>query len=296
MRAIRRRHTSIIGVLMHGLTIMDETVGKSITPPLLAGILRGADIANYNVLLYPHLLYTLHKETNVPFLDGHIDGLLWFAPRMGDSVLTRIAQAGLPTIALLTKEVPDRIGFVDTDGADGVMQAMRHLFGLGHRRIAYMGSHRQSNFIDRHQGYRRALTAEKLPWNGSFDIALPEGWQNEDVSKALNGLRALPDPPTAVVAATDSMAHSLIRAALESGMKIPQDLSVVGFDDIPDAEHIGGGLTTVRQPFRAVGLLAAESLASLIAGAPVDSCRTTIRTELVVRNTTRPPSRVVCDP
>ena len=287
VRAIRRRQTRIFGVVLFGLDNLDVNVGKSIAPPLLAGINRAAEEAEYDVLLYPGWPYRPRRHPGLPFLDGHIDGLLWVAPKFMEPNLERLTQAGLPVVTLLTRHVPERVGYANADNLDAMHQIVAHLVSRGHRRITFCGPVNTSNFRDRYEGYRQALAAHGLPvgLEGEGIVSEPVIWPPV-LGLIVDRWLALPERPTAVVLPTDGWAGRLLDELTARGFQVPGDFAVVGFDDIPDAQQIGGGLTTIRQPFRQIGIAAVENLLSLIEGAPVENCRTTLPGELVVRHTT----------
>jgi LacI family transcriptional regulator len=286
-RAIRYRRTHILGVLIYGITDIDENVSRALTPPLLAGINTAADKAEYNVLLYSGWLNRPHRHPGLPFLDGHIDGLLWVSPGIEEPVLERVAAAGLPIVALLSRRVPDGVGYVASDNFGAMRSVVAHLAERGHHRIAFIGPIHISDFLDRRDGYRAALAEVGLPWDPELEVISNDNpWARPAYSQAIAAWLALAAPPTAIVAPNDGVAEILIEEVQALGRRVPEDIAITGFDDIPDAARIGGGLTTVRQPFRRIGEIAAERLLALIDGAPVDQCRITVPTSLSVRKTT----------
>ena len=195
-------------------------------------------------------------------------------------MLTRLADAGLPVVALLTRHVPEGIGFVNADNVGGTHALVAHLAALGHKRIAWLGSAdaSNSNFHDRREGYRQGMLAAGLTQEPALELTRP--WSRETFHQAVEAWLSLPDPPTAVVAADDDWAAAIAKAVLARGLRVPEDMAIVGFNDVPDAQRIGGGLTTIRQPFRQMGQLAVEQLLALVAGAPAADCRVTLPTEV----------------
>ena len=292
VRAIRHRRTRILGVLLFGVDNLDANVGVSLAPPLLSGINAAAHAAEFNVLLYPGWVYSPHRHPGLPFLDGHIDGLLWVAPEMHEPILERVAAAHLPVVALLTRHVPDGVGYVNADNGGAIHDVVQHLIEMGHRRIAYVGPASNSNFIDRWTGFQQALAAANLPLDAALqrpdmlDLPLNGWWDDNVYGPILDGFLALPERPTAIVLPDDGLAAHMIEQIEARGLSVPNDIAVVGFNDIPDARFIGGGLTTVVQPFRRIGEVAVERLLALIDGAPLDDCRVTVPTHLAIRATT----------
>jgi LacI family transcriptional regulator len=292
VRAIRRRRTHILGLLVFGLGSLDHHVEVSVTPPLVAGIYDAAEAMNEDILIYTGWPERPDRHSGLDFLNGHIDGLLWVAPRADASALLRLAAAGLPVVALLTRHVPDVTGYVNADNVESIKMLVRHLTSYGHRRIAFLGEVFSSNLRDRSEGYRLALEEAGLPYDPALDSAIFDVPYTDDRYNArLDMLFALPDPPTAIIVPDDGWARQVISDLRASGKRIPEDVCITGFNDIPDAKRIGRGLTTIRQPFREVGQVAVQRLVALIEGAPVEQCRVTLPTQLIVRNTTAPCSR-----
>ncbi|MBC8137653.1 MAG: LacI family DNA-binding transcriptional regulator [Fibrella sp.] len=287
VRAIRHRRSGIVGVMLFGLDTLDEGVGRSIVPPLLAGINAAAIAAGYNVLLYPGWLSWPQTQPGLPFLDGHVDGLLWIAPRWEEPALQRVADAGLPTVVVLSRHVPPGVGYVNADNFDAIYQSVQHLYALGHRRIAYCGPVHDSNFRDRQEGYRRALERVGLPFEPELEFVDTDFvWMRPTYSRVLDRWFALPAPPTAIVLPDDGLADRMITELAERGARVPEDVALTGINDLPDAERIGGGLTTIRQPFREMGRLAMERLLALLGGASIETCQVSVATTLTVRKTT----------
>lgn len=287
VRAIRQRRTYILGVMLFGLHALDQDVGGSLTPPLLAGINQAAIDAGYRVLLYPGWKDEVHRQPGLPFLEGHIDGLLWVAPEWNEPILEQVTHAGLPVVALLSRHVPEGAGFVNADNIGGTQQLVAYLVEKGHRRIAFIGPAHSSNFEDRLIGYRQGLQTCAIPYDPAIEIRFDADLRDQErYEKALDQCLGQPNPPTAIVAPNDGIADLIIRLLNVRGLRVPEDVAVTGFDDIPDAtQQIAGGLTTLRQPFRLVGEQAVRNLLKRIAGAPATECQTVIPVEVVVRRT-----------
>lgn len=286
MRAIHRRRTRILGVMMFDLSTLDQNTGTAIAPQLLAGINAAAFEATHNILLYTGLPYQSLNPLGNDFLDGHIDGLIWVSRERNEPTLERVAAAGLPTVALLTRQVPPGIGYVQADNIAGTRALVGHLAAQGHRRIAYLGTTHSGSVADRREGYRLGLGDVGLPYLSELitppsDNRLTEATITDMVAAWL----ALPLPPTAIMVQYDRFVAPVLSALRAQGRRVPEDVAVTGFDDAPEAQWLGGGLTTVRQPFARMGRLAVQSLIGMIEGTSVDDCRHIVPTELVVRTT-----------
>lgn len=286
VRAIRQQRTRILGVLIFGLRGLDVDLGQSLTPMLLAGISQAADRADHDILLYSGWPHNSKRHTGLNFLDGHIDGLLWVAPAMREPAMERAAAAGLPVVALLTRHVPEEVGYVNADNIAPIRQLFDHLVARGHRRIAYIGPNQASNFIDRYAAFLATQEAHGVARNERLESIIAIPWTDEACGEAVDRWFSLPQPPTAVIAADDGIAFRVCQALNRRGLRVPAEVAVTGFNDILDARHICGGLTTIHQPFHEIGSLATEKLLALIEGAPVDQCRVTMPITMITRYST----------
>jgi LacI family transcriptional regulator, xylobiose transport system transcriptional regulator len=172
----------------------------------------------------------------------------------------------------------------------GGLAATRHLLELGHRRVAMIsGPTEWLCCRARLDGYRAAMDAAGVPVDPELvraSILYEEGGLRDG-----RELLALPDPPTAIVTANDLQAVGVYEAARQAGVRIPADLSVVGFDDLPFTQWTGPPLTTVRQPLVDMGATAASMVLALAGGEPVPHTRVELATSLVIRQSTAAPSR-----
>ncbi len=181
-------------------------------------------------------------------------------------------QSGLPTI--------------DSDNLRGGQLATEHLLGLGHRRIAMLTGRPDLQSAQlREQGYREALSAAGVPADENL-ILVGDYDPQVSIERARHLLRA-PDPPTAVFAANDMSAIATIEAATELGLRVPADLSVVGFDNIPESALCTPPLTTINQPIRRMGEQSIQLLLRLMRGDHVEATHLTLATDLVVRQSTQ---------
>ena len=203
--------------------------------------------------------------------------------------LAAFSKSRIPLVVIDPLSLPRRdIASIGTTNFSGGLTATQHLISLGHRRIAYLGAASDVVFNQaRVHGYRAALEAAGL--------RVPEGYVlsgEYDYEAGVAGgsfLLGLPERPTAVFAATDESAAGLIEAARSLGLRVPEDLSIVGFDDAPVARLLSPPLTTVRQPLHEMGRLALKTALRLAAGEKLDSHHVELATELIVRSSTGPP-------
>ncbi|MEY9863786.1 LacI family transcriptional regulator [Catenulispora sp. GAS73] len=210
-----------------------------------------------------------------------VDGAVLVTPTVVD------VNYGAPVVAVDPHAGSSSFPTVDADSLRGAHLATEHLLALGHRRIAMLTGRKDLESAKlREQGYREALAAAGVPFEESL---VRVGGYDADVSAlAAHELLTLPRRPTAVFAANDVTAIATVEVARDLGLRVPQDLSVVGFDNIPESALCTPQLTTVNQPIRTMGERAVEMLIRLIRGEPVERTHLTLATELVVRGSTAP--------
>ena len=208
---------------------------------------------------------------------------------MSAAEVAALARMRLPIVVIDPINMPrSRIVSVGSTNFTGGFTATQHLLDLGHRRIAYIGGTATAacNRARMH-GYRSAMEAAGAPIaeahvrNGRFRYV-------DGVTEG-TALLALEQPPTAIFAANDETALGVLEAARTHGLRVPQDLSVVGFDDTDVARVAAPPLTAVAQPLRKMGAVAMRTALRLAAGERVDSHHVELATELVVRDSTAPP-------
>lgn len=205
--------------------------------------------------------------------------------------LNELARSGLPLVVLDPLHLPDsRVNSVGATNFAGGLAATRHLLSLGHRRIAYLGGPALAVCNQaRMHGYRAAMEAEGAPVPDAY--VRPGEFTYETGLLGAGALLDLPQPPTAIFAGNDEIAVGAVEAARARGLRVPEDLSVVGFDDNDAARTSAPPLTTVRQPFAEIGRAALEAVLQLAEGRPLNSHRVELATQLVVRESTAPPRR-----
>src|SRR5207253_2649323 len=170
----------------------------------------------------------------------------------------------------------------------GADQAMRHLLALGHRRIAIItGPHGWVATEDRRRGYHAALAAAGILPDPELEVE--SNFEIDGGEQAANLLLDLPEPPTAIFAFNDNHAIGTLRAARARGLRVPDDLSIVGFDDVEHATIVSPTLTTVRQPLAEMGRTAVNMLQRLLDRQRFETLHIELATRLVVRESTAPP-------
>lgn len=216
------------------------------------------------------------------------DGLVSIVAVPDDDARRALEEAGTPLVVVDPRQPPpEGMLSVGATNFQGGLEATAHLLSLGHRRVATItGALEQDNAIARLAGYRAALIRagvtidDDLVQVGTYGVT--SGYEGA------RRLLALDDPPTAVFASSDDTAFGALRAFREAGVRVPDDVSLVGFDDLPVAPWIDPALTTVRQPLAEMGATAVD-LVHRARTASGHTLRTELATSLVVRASTAPP-------
>jgi len=211
-----------------------------------------------------------------------IDGAVLVTPSISER------RTGFPLVAIDPHTGPMELPTVDADNLGGAVSATRLLLGLGHRRIAFLAGRPDLESARlREQGFREAMAAAGI----SVDPALVRigDYDPERAEAPVRELLALADPPTAIFAANDLTAIRTMEVAAALGLRVPEDLSVIGFDNIPESAMSVPALTTVTQPLHEIGAAAMRMLLAFLAKEEVTAPHLRLPTSLVVRESTAAP-------
>jgi LacI family transcriptional regulator len=253
---------------------------------VLVGLQHGAGAKGYDLLLFAT------DEPGNGFGGTHsylrraehhgVDGVVVMGLHGPDPEIERLTASPIPCVAVDAKPGGPRTGSVMSENGDGAAQAVRHLHELGHTRIATItGALATEPAIDRLAGYHEELT--RLGLDSRDEYVVEGDFYDESGYRATRRLLELSERPTAIFAASDQMAAGALRAAHDLGVRVPEDLAVVGFDDITLAGVIQPPLTTVRQEMHAIGEAAANSLSRMIDDPDAEPTHELVPTRLVVR-------------
>jgi LacI family transcriptional regulator len=219
----------------------------------------------------------------------HSDGVILVLSGVTDAQVGQLRGVGIPLVVIDPANTPPAdIPSVGATNWAGGLAATEHLLALGHRRIAAItGPADYLCSLARLDGYRSGLDRAGV----AFDQALVRygDFHHEGGFSRASELLDLRDRPTAIFAGSDQQAFGVYEAARQRGLRIPEDLSVVGFDELPVSRWASPPMTTVRQPLAEMGNAAARMLGELIDGAPLRSTRMELTTELIVRESTAAP-------
>ncbi len=272
-RALVSNRSGLIGLVM--LTEVDELFGDPYYSALVNGIQQGCQDHNLIFSIFPVL--GTGKRPDVltqQIAQGFFDGVIVTAGARSEQVVTALRDRGMRLVVVGHPEDDEGITRIDVENRDGSVMAVEHLMARGRRRVGFVGATSDYVFgIERLEGYREALRAAGRDPHDRF-VRLDE-------PNAEGGYRAalalLPEQPDAIYASTDTMAVGVFRALAERGLRIPDDVAVVGFDGLPRGPVTDPELTTIVQPVGEVGRTAVSVLAGEPAEPDVIVLPTTIR-------------------
>lgn len=267
-RNLRNKNTQKIGLLLYayvsGVHVSELHIASEYYFEIIRGITYEAEKANYNIILYS----SLYSEGTLDNLDkicksGEVDGLILVGTGKMKPVIGKLKQNTIPfVVANRLINDPD-VNYVGPNDEEGAYLATRHLIDINHKRIAYIGrpSDEETNNHRLH-GYKRALMKAGIPFDDSLVAAASYEWGSGE--KAMRSLLDYENRPTAVFAFNDLIAMEAIRICGSMGIKIPEDIAVIGFDDIHSAAISQPSLSTIKQPLFEIGVKAMEITLSLV--------------------------------
>lgn len=260
----------------------DQIAGDAFLAAMLRGLAASARTAGYRVVVEP--LGPDDGTFEQLLRAQQVDGLVVSGPRVEDEELSRLVRDGFPIVIHGSR--PDlQVPSVDVDNEAGARLATEHLISLGHRRIAcVIFDLSYTAARERLAGYRAALEASGIEFDQR--LVAETGYRASDARDAATRLLET-QGFTAVFAAADLTAAAVLGAVRATGRRIPDDISLVGFDDIPLAEFLDPPLTTIRVPAEQVGLAIGEALLDRLSG-NLEARRTILPVELVTRASVSP--------
>jgi len=260
-RALARRRTQAIGLATDAP--MTELFGHPYFTLLIQGIAEACERRGYGLVLTPMVSHTPEGLRNIR--RGHLDGVVVSTVAVGDAFLARLDDVGLPYALVGRHPARPEIPAVTADNVAGGRMAAEHLLHLGYRRIAAIsGTPGLGSTLDRLEGYTQALSAAGI--TPQEEWVVPGDYTERGGYRAMQRLLALRPRCEAVFCGNDLTAIGAMRALSEAGLRVPDDVAIVGYDDVPVARLVDPPLTTVRQPITEIGRLAAERLIDRLEG------------------------------
>jgi LacI family transcriptional regulator len=282
-RSLRLQRTLTLGMLV-----------PDITNPFFSSIIKGAEDAarqrGYNLILCNSEDDPEREETYLRVLrERQVDGLLIASSQMADDTIAGLREEAFPFVLLnrATRSAEDLAVVVDNHAA--AIEVVAHLAALGHRRVGHIaGPQTTTTGVDRREGYRAGVLAYGLADEPEL-VVDADAFSEEAGHRALGIMLAGTARPTAVFAANDLIAIGMLQRLRAIGARVPRDLSIVGFNDIPLAGLLEPALTTVRVPQLAMGVAGAHLLIDRLEGRPIGDVRLTLPTEFIVRASSAAP-------
>lgn len=280
-RSLVSSRSNIVGL------IIPSVVQKVFTDPYFASLIHGiAQGCNRNnLVLSVYLFHSLEEKHNVIQTivgTGLVDGMIVTGDSRDFEILEVFLNSQIPLVMV---GEPDRadVSYVDTDNYGGAYTATKHLIDLGFQRIGIIATTINKSSDDRLRGYKQALLDHNLPVDEQLIV-----WGNYTIESGYHATRdLLPHRPDAIFSSNDAMALGCMRALREANIRVPEDMSIVGFDDLPHALQTEPPLTTIQQTIQESGCEAVELLLKLLNHDGPLPLRTILPNTLIVRGTTR---------
>ncbi len=281
-RSLASGHSRIVGLIVPNL---DNSYVGTITQ----GIDQALAHANFDLLLYTSHRHAGKESFYVSAIaNGLTEGLLLVAPLVPMTYLDVLHEQDLPYILIDQADPTESSSVVEANNWQGAYDATRYLCQLGHTQIAFItGALQVRSAVSRLRGYQAALSDCAIPFReelvGEGDFQQQTGYE---IAKRL--LQSVDPLPTAIFASNDLSAFGAMDAARECGLRIPDDISIIGFDDIPQASLVFPKLTTVRQPLVEMGQVAVKMLMERIEDQTRPPQQVALATQLIIRDSCGP--------
>jgi LacI family transcriptional regulator len=279
-----RQARSLAGGKSHSIGVLVPDLGTGYIGEIIRGIDAELSLTDLDLILYT-THRTASKEANyvANLATGMVDGLLLVLPRSPVDFIGNLTQRKFPFVLIDHQGAGRDCPAVGATNWQGAYNATEYLIKLGHARIGFItGSMDLGCAVDRLDGYRSALRTHHIPfapelvYEGTF--FQPDGYAGTQT------LLDLQVPPTAIFASNDVMAMGVMDAVRSRSLRVPGDVSVVGFDDIPQASLVRPALTTVNQPLEKMGRVATQKLLDLLQKPDTEAERIELPTELIIRD------------
>jgi LacI family transcriptional regulator len=281
-RALARGRTQVIGLLA-------QEVDNAFFMAVIGGVDQQASAQGYDFMLCTtHARREKEAEYVARLSRGMVDGLLIVLPRGLPDYVEQLRTDRFPFVLIDYDDEAPGCSVVNASNHRGTRDAIRHLVGLGHQRIGFItGRDNVGATHSRLAGYRDEMAAAGLIVRPG-DVLAGDFLEGRGHAAAMEMLRR-PERPTAIFASSDMAAFGVMRAANDLSIDVPDGLSVVGFDDLPEAARVNPALTTVRQPLREMGRVAVNQLLGRLDDPDREPARVVLDTQLIIRGSTAPP-------
>ena len=280
-RSLSSKKSMMIGVIINRVkqVFFDNYIGQ-----ISSGVTDAAAERNYRVMFFPVQTDYNHAFAYYDIVRSHIpDGLIILRSKIDDPHIQVLADHDVPFVLVNHKKYKKNYNFVDTENVKGAEMAMNYLFARGHRKIAFLaGSMDETNSRDRLKGYRSALAKHGIEYSEA--LVLYGDFNKEKAYKETGTLLPGMGRPTAILASDDYMAIGAVQRIQDEGLSVPDDIAIIGFDDVEPASFIKPALTTIRQPLVELGDAAAKGLIDIIENKQKTPVHKFLKVELIERD------------
>lgn len=279
-RSLAGSRTEIIGLLI------PRTAGVIFADPFFGCMIQSVT-ETCSSLGYYLMLSMITAEMEEHFYNRtlrsrHFDGVILLSSDVDDPLLPLLIKDQMPFVLIGSHPYFQSLTCVDADNREAARHATAHLLGLGHRRIGTIaGPLQMESAIARRDGYKRAMLEAGIPI--APELIISSDYTQEGGYQAARMLLRLANRPTAIFVASDTMALGVLRACHEQDLRIPQDIALVGFDDLPAAQYTHPRLTTVHQPIAEMGASAVRLLIDRIKNPRLEHRQVRLATRLIIR-------------
>ena len=279
-RSLVRQKAGVLGLVLRQHN--DFLGANAFLPRVIAGLTSVTVPAGLRLLIEPIEDVSQPDAYSSLAREAHVDGMILSGVRSDDEQLRGLSESEFPVV-LWGRLTGSDLPFVDVDNVAAAKTAVEHLIALGHRRIGCItnGPPQDTASASRLEGYRIALEARGLEYDPA--IVRYGDFEERSGTEAMRELLGTDPRPSAVFVASDEVALGALKAARAMGLRVPQDIALVGFDDLPISEFVDPALTTMRVPARAIGAQAARMLIELITSGTTPASML-LPTELVIRD------------
>lgn len=285
-RSLVRRSSQTLGL------VLSRSTESAFSNPFFSEIIRGISKVtqkyHYSLMLATAEDYAEEAKLSLRMLtEKRVDGLLLLAPRVNDKLIHELSAENFPFVVLGRAPDNTKCYSVNNDNIQAAYLAVRHLLTLGHQRIAILNGSEEYTFCqDRFEGYRTAFREFGI----EIDLSLVRNGNStqEDGYRSTRELLNLAQPPTALFCVDDIIAVGAYQGVKESNLRIPDDISIIGFNDDPLASVIEPHLTTVRIPIYEMGVTATQNLIQAVEGKEIIPWQHILSSELIIRESCSP--------
>jgi len=284
-----RQARSLAGGKTNSIGLLVPDLGTAYIGEIIRGIDMELSLADLDLIVYT-THRAAHKEASyvTNLASGMVDGLLLVLPRQPLDFIDTLSGLDFPFVLIDHQGTGEDCPAVGATNWSGGFNATEYLIKLGHKRIGFItGSMDLGCSKDRLEGYRSALRmyhVEEIP-----ELIYEGNFFQQDGYAGASALLDLPEQPTAIFASNDVMAMGVLDAVRNRGLRVPEDISVIGFDDIPQASLIKPGMTTINQPLEKMGRVATQILLDMLENQGKEPKRIELPTSLVIRESCSEP-------